>query len=758
MKRGAPVALGVLLSMSAHAAAEGLTLEAIVGERSLSGPTLRAPKIAPDGSRVAYLRGREEDRNRLDLWAFDIGRGASARLVDADDVLPAARETLSDEEKARRERQRIAGQTGIVDYHWAPDSRHLLFPLGGELYWFDLDGAAGAAVRQLTQGEGAVTDPKVSPLGRFVSFVRARNLWIIEISSGRATQLTRDGSETIGNGVAEFVADEEMARHTGYWWAPDDSAIAYTRIDESAVPVQKRFEIYPDRTEVVQQRYPAAGETNVAIELFVQPIASAAPATTDRASAPKPRRAIDLGKQRDIYLARVDWRDPAHLTFQRQDRRQRTLDLIEVNLANDTQRTLIRETSKTWVPLSDDLHFLADGRIVWSSGRDGFQHVYLFDVDAGTAQALTRGEWSIDAVEAVDEARRLVYFTAARENPRERHLYRVPFDGSAVEKLTDEPGIHTIDFAKHASVYVDTWSNTRTPPQLDLHRADGTRIARLLENDPEASDHPYARYLRAHRPTEFGTLTAADGSTPLHYSLIKPPGFDPAGKYPVVVYVYGGPAVQTVTNAWPGRADHWFNQYLAQQGYVLFSLDNRGTPRRGAAFGAALYGKQGTVEVADQLKGLDWLSAQPWVDAARIGVHGWSNGGYMTLMLLAQASDRYACGAAGAPVTDWALYDTHYTERYMDLPDRNVEGYAQARVLEHIDGLTSPLLLVHGMADDNVLFSNTTALMSALQARGVPFELMTYPGAKHGLVGKDQLHRLRTTERFFERCLGSEDR
>jgi len=220
--------------------------------------------------------------------------------------------------------------------------------------------------------------------------------------------------------------------------------------------------------------------------------------------------------------------------------------------------------------------------------------------------------------------------------------------------------------------------------------------------------------------------------------------------------VYGGPAAQTVLEAWPGRADHWFNQYLAQQGYVVFSLDNRGTPRRGAKFGAALYGKQGTVEVADQLRGLDWLAAQPWVDAKRIGVHGWSNGGTMVLYLLAQASDRYACGAAGAPVTDWALYDTHYTERYMDLPDGNVDGYAKARVLEHIDGLTSPLLLVHGMADDNVLFSNTTGLMSALQARGREFELMTYPGAKHGLLGTNQLHRLRTTERFFARCLRSD--
>jgi len=268
-----------------------------------------------------------------------------------------------------------------------------------------------------------------------------------------------------------------------------------------------------------------------------------------------------------------------------------------------------------------------------------------------------------------------------------------------------------------------------------------------------AAAHLASQRRHAHRTAEYGTLTAADGITPLHYSVIKPAGFDANRKYPVVVHVYGGPAAQTVTRGWPSRSDPLFNQYLAQNGYVVFSLDNRGTPRRGAAFGGSLYGKQGTVEVDDQRAGVKWLRSQPWVDGTRIGVHGWSNGGYMTLMLLARASEDYACGVAGAPVTDWALYDTHYTERYMGLPDDNVDGYRDARVLQHIDGLDSKLLLIHGMADDNVLFSNTTAMMSALQQRGQTFELMTYPGAKHGLSGKNLLHRLRTTEDFFKRCL-----
>lgn len=745
--------LPLMLAMSAHAAAstppppQRLTLEAITGDAPLSGPTLLRPQIAPDGSRVTFLRGRDDDRNRLDLWAFDVATGKTARLVNADDVL-AGEEVLSDEEKARRERQRTAALSGIVDYQWSPDGRTLLFPLGGELYLYDLAKAGKDAVRKLTTGRGFATDPKVSPRGGFVSFIRGRNLWAIDLATGREAQLTADGGGKIGNGVAEFVADEEMDRHTGYWWAPDDSAIAFARIDESGVPIQKRYEVYADRTEVVEQRYPAAGDPNVAIRLgTIAPQAGAQPTW------------IDLGPEADIYLTRVDWRDPQHLTFQRQSRDQRRLDLIEVELASGQQRTLLSETAKTWVPLHNDLRFLKDGRFLWASERSGFEHLYVVSRDGRRVRALTSGDWPVDSLLAVDEAKGLVYFSAGRTadgkaDARQSQIHVVPLAGGAIRTLSTTPGMHAAVFAKNASVYVDSWSNARTPPRIALHRADGSPVANLIDNDPANPAHPYAKFLAAHRPVEFGTLTAADGRTRLHYSLIKPADFDPAKHYPVVVYVYGGPAVQTVTDSWPGRGDHFFNQYLAQQGYVVFSLDNRGTPRRGAAFGGALYGKQGTVEVDDQRAGVAWLRAQPWVDGARIGVYGWSNGGYMALMMLAKAPDDYACGVSGAPVTDWALYDTHYTERYMDHPKTNPGGYREASVFTHVEGIRpNALLLIHGMADDNVLFANSTKLMSELQKRAVPFELMTYPGAKHGLRGRDLLHRYRLSEAFLARCL-----
>ncbi len=734
------LALAMMLATPAvHA--EKLTLEAITGSAPLSGPTLMKPKVAPDGSRVTFLRGKDSDRNQLDLWEFDIASGQTRLLVDSKVVLPGA-ETLSDEEKARRERQRIAAMTGIVDYQWSPDAKTLLFPLGGELYLYDLGKQGRDAVRQLTHGEGFATDPKISPRGGFVSFVRERNLWVIDLANGKPLQLTRDGSATIGNGVAEFVADEEMDRHTGYWWAPDDSAIAFARIDESPVPVQKRYEMYADRVEMIEQRYPAAGDHNVRVKLgVVAPRAGAAP------------KWVDLGGEQDIYLARVTWRDPQRLTFQRQSRDQKTLELIETTLADGRQRTLVTETSRTWVPLHNDLRFLKDGRFVWSSERSGFEHLYLASEDGATLTPLTSGAWPVDELLAVDEDAGKVYFRAGIESPLRSEIHAVPLAGGAPVKLSRAAGMHSAAFANNASVYVDSWSNSTTPPQIELYRANGEKIATLLDNDLADPAHPYAKYRDAQRPVEYGTLTAADGRTELYYSLIKPAGFDPAKQYPVAVYVYGGPASQTVTDSWPGRGDHLFNQYLAQHGYVVFSLDNRGTPRRGRDFGGALYGVQGTVEVADQLKGVEWLKRQPWVDGARIGVQGWSNGGYMTLMLLAKASDQYACGVAGAPVTDWGLYDTHYTERYMNLQAANPDGYREGRILTHIDGLTSPLLLIHGMADDNVLFTHSTNLMSALQKRGQPFELMTYPGAKHGLSGSNALHRYRVAEDFLARCL-----
>jgi dipeptidyl-peptidase-4 len=526
-----------------------------------------------------------------------------------------------------------------------------------------------------------------------------------------------------------------MDRHTGYWWAPDDSALAFTRTDEAKVPVQKRYEIYADRTEVVEQRYPQAGQPNAEVKLgVVSPKGGAA-------------RWLDLGANPDIYLARVDWASPQRLSFQIESRDQQRLDLFEADLRSGRQRTLLTERSDSFINLSDDLEFLDDGSFVWGSERSGFQHLYLHDRDGKPLRALTSGAWVVDKLLAVDQGKRLAWFLGTKESPLEKQLYVVSLDGGEPRRLSTAAGMHAVQFSENEAAYIDSYSSPEAPTRAELHAADG-RLLRVLNENRLDAQHPYFPYLSEHRPTTYGSIAGVDGQ-PLYYSLTTPRGFDPKKKYPVVVDVYGGPGGQTVTRAWSAG----FDQYLAQHGYLVFSIDNRGTPRRGVRFGSALYKLQGSVEVEDQVRGLDYLASLPYVDRKRIGVMGWSNGGYMTLMLLAKHSDRYACGIAGAPVTDWALYDSHYSEHYLGLPSANPTGYRDSAVFAWLDGLRSPLLLVHGMADDNVLFANSTRLMSELAQRGTLFELMTYPGGKHGLRPQDRLHQMRTTTAFLERCL-----
>jgi dipeptidyl-peptidase 4 len=461
-------------------------------------------------------------------------------------------------------------------------------------------------------------------------------------------------------------------------------------------------------------------------------------------------RWIDLGEERDIYLARVDWADATHVAFQRQSRDQKRLDLVLANVADGTQRTLLTETAKTWINLHDDLHFLAKRRaFLWSSERSGFRQLYLYDLDGKLLRQVSATAWPIDKVLAVDEGRGLAYVAAPGPDPVQKQVYAYALDGEAnVRAITTRTGFHEAVFADDASVFVDTYSDIDTPPQVRLHRAHDGRELAVLEPNVVDEQHPWFPYRDETLATEFGTLAGPGGET-LHWRAIRPRGFAAAQRWPVVIRVYGGPHVQVVQRAWDAR---WglFDRWLAQQGYVVFSLDNRGSARRGTAFEDALHERMGTVEVEDQLAGVDWLARQPWVDAERIAVFGWSYGGYMTLRLLAAAPGRFAAGVAGAPVTDWSLYDTHYTERYMGTPARNAAGYARGSVLAHADRIADPLLLIHGMADDNVLFAHTTKLLTLLQHRGQPFELMTYPGEKHGVATPAmRAHNYATIARFL---------
>jgi dipeptidyl-peptidase-4 len=716
-------ALAVLCAtplFATRAMAAKLTVERLYSDPDINGPSPRGLQIAPDGSRVTFLRGRDDDQNRLDLWEYDIANGSTRRVVDSTALGHDVE--LSDAEKARRERERISSFKGIVAYRYAPDGRKVLFGVGERLWLYDFDARPQAALRALTPPGFGITDAKVSPRGHYVSFVHKQNLWVIDLDDDRSHQLTDDGRGPIHNAEAEFVAQEEMDRSTGYWWAPDDSAIAYERYDESGVDKVERSEVYADRTEVVAQRYPAAGRPNVTVKLGLV----------------KPRGGrthwIDLGDDTDIYLARVDWLpDAAHLSFQRESRNQQRLDLVLVDADGRHQRTVLSETRATWINLASDLRFLEhDDAFVWASERSGYKQLYLYGLDGRLRHALTPGDRDVDKLLALDETSGTVYYESSGEDPLSQQVYAARLDGTNAAKparITRDNGWHDAVFGDKADAWIDVWSDPATPPQVSLRRPDGSLIA-WIEHNELAPGHPYWPYHEAHVTPQFGTLRAEDGQT-LYYKVLKPAGFDPAQRYPVFMTYYGGPGRQDVNRAW----GNLFEQVMAQHGYVVFVLDNRGTPRRGRRFSDAIFHQLGKVEVADQLSGVDWLAHQPWVDPARIGVFGWSYGGYQTLMLLAKASDRIAAGVAVAPVTDWRLYDTHYTERFLGTPQENPQGYGKSGVLHWLDGLKSPLLLVHGMADDNVQFTNSTELMAALQHRGIQFRLMTYPGAKHSISG-----------------------
>ena len=724
-----------------------LTIERLFASPSLSGPVPMGVKYAPDGQRVTFLKARGDEGDRYDLWQFDTTSGEQSLLVDSRLLEPDEAE-LSEAEKAMRERKRIAGRKGIVSYDWGTGDT-ILVPLGGNLHLVRL-GADGPTTRQLTDTDAFEYDARVSPAGGHVSFIRDGALYAINLSDDQETRLSpqAEPDKAISYGVAEFVAQEEMSRYTGYWWSPDERYVAYTRVDESPVDIIPRFDIAAEAVTVIEQRYPRAGRANAIVDLFVHDMATGETTQIDW-------RRDDWGPATDQYLARVNWLEDGTLTVQRVNRNQTQLDLV--CFAPGAREGVIgfTETQDKWVNLSDDFVPVGEATVLLTSEESGFRAIWRRDLNAPQAAGtlIAGGDWAIDAIKAHDVDRGAVYFTGYRDTPLERHLYEIAATGGGEPRRITEPGQSwTVTMAPDAASFVATSSSPSQPPRTGLYRTDGTLIAWIEENrlDP---DHPYAPFLASHTVPTYGTLVAEDGQA-LHYSIQLPPDFDATCTYPAIVEVYGGPHAQTVHRDWRGLSD----QFLAHQDYIVFRLDNRGSANRGKQFEDAIYRQTGGPEVRDQLVGVAWLKAQGFVDADRVAIQGWSYGGYMTLMTLLQAAPgTFAAAVAGAPVTDWSLYDTFYTERYMDTPQDNPAGYDASSVFHHLERWTgdlSPLLLVHGMADDNVTFDNTTRLMAVLQERGLGFDLMTYPGQRHGIRGEAlQAHLMKTRLAFLNRHL-----
>ncbi len=733
----------VLILVPSLLAADKLSIERIYDDPSLEGSAPVQLKLSPDGARVSYLKPSADDYLRLDLWEYHIADQSNRLLVDAKKLVPDEGE-LSDVEKARRERQRI-GNTGIIEYSWSKQGDALLFPLGGDLYYYDLN---NKAVTQLTNTEAFETDSRFSPQGNFVSFIRDQNIFIVDIKSQQETAITTEGGGLISFGMAEFIAQEEMDRNTGYWWSNDESAIAFNKVDESPVGIEQRYEIYADELKVFDQRYPKTGSDNAIVTVGIADVTAIMENADNNGFT-----WVDLGSNTDIYVPRVKWLpDSKTLAVQRQSRDQKTLELLFADRVTGSTRLVLKEEDRFWTRLHKSLLFLKNQQaFIWGSDQSGFHHLGLYDYQGNKIKNLSRGEWEVTELLGYDENSQTVFFMANALTPLEQHLYSVSIEGEGVsqlKQLSTRSGWHGIELGEDKQFYLDRFSNSVTPPQVSLHTVDGKLVTYLDENKLD-SNHPYFPYLSEHVKPEYGSIRASDDQR-LYYQLFRPSNFDSEKKYPVIIEVYGGPGVQRVRNNW---TNPW-HQHLAQNGYVVFRLENRGATNRGRKFETPIYRHMGKVEVEDQQAGVKFLRSLEFVDENNIGIFGWSYGGYMTLMTMLKAPQDFKAGVSVAPVTDWTLYDTHYTERYLGTPQNNPEGYENSSVFPYVNNLENPLLVIHGMADDNVLFSNSTKLFSELQGKDLPFEMMTYPGAKHGIRGKMvRRHLYKAATAFFDRTL-----
>jgi len=713
-----------------------LTIERIFASPPISGQTPRSLKLSPDGRYASLLLPRETDRERYDLWAMDTSTGAKRMLIDSTKVGGGE---ISEAEKMRRERARVGGTKGIVEYEWAPDGKSVLAPVDGDLYLADV---AKGAIRRLTNTPQTEIDAHVSQGGRYVSFVRDQNLYAIDLATGAERPLTTEGKGTVTCGTAEFVAQEEMDRRTGTWWAPGDSRVAVECYDESKVEVVTRAAIGANGTRTFDQRYPAAGTPNVDVTLWLMN-----PDGSGRAK-------VDLGSSLDIYLARVDWsKDGRTLFVQRQTRDQKRLDLLAVDPATGASRIVLAETAKTWINLNNDFHPLSDGSFIWGSERTGFHHLYRFS--DGQLIPITHGDWVMTGLVGVDEPNHRLFFTGNKDGALEQHVYSVDYlDPREPQRLSEAGYWNDAVMDKAGTRLIITRSSPDQPPQVYLAHDGGKRIAWVEENKLDAS-HPYAPYMGTHRPIKFGTLKAADGST-IYWEMITPP-LKPGRKYPVFFEHYGGPGTgQQVSHAWASP----MRQYWVSKGWIYFQVDNRGSYNRGKAFEDQIYHAMGTVEVEDQATAARWLQKQPYVDPKKIAISGWSYGGYMSLKMLEKApKGLYAAGVVGAPVTKWELYDTHYTERYLGNPAIDPKPYQTSDAITDALNIKEPFLLLHGMSDDNVVFENSSMLADELQQAGHPFDMMFYVGQTHHIAGeRREAHVQKTIERFLdEKVLGKAD-
>jgi len=586
-----------------------------------------------------------------------------------------------------------------------------------------------------------------SPLGYKVAFVRENDLWVKDVNSIEEIQITNDGKlNQIINGATDWVYEEEFGFDKAFFWSSDGSKIAFYRFDETNVKeftMAKYGSLYPYDYKF---KYPKAGEENAKVGIYIYDLETGK------------TKKVDLGDGFE-YIPRIKWtKDPNMLTIQKMNRHQNELELIAADASTGKTTVIIKEKRDTYLDISDDLTFLKDAKtFIWTSDRDGYKHIYHYNIDGKLINQITSGQWDVTSFLGIDEEKSKIYYISAENpiyikenkkqqkildipmhylkllssnaNPLVRNLYVVNLNGTTKKVLSVKNGSNRASFSNNFKYYINYFSDANTPSFVSLHRSDGQEI-RVLEDNKELIKT--ISEFQISKKEFFSFKTSED--VQLNGWVIKPYDFDPKKKYPVLMYVYGGPGAQTVKNSWDGRNMFWY-QLLAQKGCLIVSVDNRGTGARGADFQKCTYKELGKLETIDQIEAAKYLGTMPFVDKARIGIWGWSYGGYMTSLCMTKGAEYFKLGIAVAPVTNWRYYDSIYTERYMQTPQENPSGYDDNSPINHVEKLKGKYLLIHGSADDNVHYQNSIEMVSALVAANKQFDLFIYPDKNHGIYG-----------------------
>ena len=719
----------IFVSFSVMVIAKDLTIEKI-----FSGEIIPESQISSiywlTNYKIIYLK-EDMTTHISSLYLMNLRTGEEELLLNGKEI--AGKRELTFQQREINERFRVK-KRGVLNFQVFKGKKKILIPSEGNIYIFDLK---TKKLDLFYSEKSPAIDPKLSPDNKYVSYVKDNDLYLKEIKNGKEIRLTKRENQNIKNGLGEFVALEEMGRSTAYWWSPDSTKIVYLKIDEADV---KEYPLlyYKDENsaypELYREKYPAAGTPNAKVEINLIDIDSKGIKTVFKEDS-------------DYYIPSLIWARDNIIFFQKQDRRQKLLELYSYNIDTGKTKKLIEERSDTWVNLlGSPVVFSRVKRFFWLSERDGWAHLYLYDFNGKLIKKFLNGDFEIIALSKHYEKMGVIYFYSNKDNPMEKALYGLDYRKNIVSKITREKGSHTVSFSPNNRHYIDIITTMNYPYRVLYKKINGVILKTLQKSPDIVKDYNLSK-------PEIIKINTKDAV--LYSYLLKPENFDPNKKYPLIVYIYGGPHSQNVSDSWKGDF-YLFHQLLTKKGFLVYVLDNRGTGKRGKKFEDWIYGKLGEKELEDQIAGINYLIKKGFVDEKRIGIWGWSYGGFMTLYSLLKRPDIFSCGISVAPVTNWLYYDSHYTERYLDLPKLNMKGYIESSPLYFADKLKSKLFLVFGLYDDNVHPIHSIEFIKKLESKGIKFDTLIFPNRGHSIKGKsNRILLFNKMLEFWERNLKS---